>query len=556
MLEGDPQPLDTDVEDYSTDQDDENGLTEMPVMNFLTFVTEGGNLVEYISDKDLSDIGQDVDERHQIDRDSMSDWFAVMERGLDLARMAKKDKTYPFANASNVHYPLVTSAALQYNARAYPAIVPSGDPVKCAVHGEDPQGLKAKRAERVSNYASYQLKTKMMRWEKDTDTLTFIGPIVGTMFRKYWYDPATQAQKSRLCHPGTVIVNNGITDLSEAQAITEEFDLYMHDIESRRRTGWFLDEEIDGEKDLDRMRPQSFIEQMCRLDLDDDGYEEPYVVTMHKDSRKIMRIAAAYDMDDVRVTKAGEGEEPKILAIEQTSFYVDYHFLPSFDGGFMGHGLGALLGDISETTNTILNQLIDAAHYSSMGGGFIGAKDFRIKGGQARFEPGEWKHVNFHGGDIKNGIVPMSFPQPNGVMFQLLGMMIDAGRELSSTSNIMTGDSANANMPVGTVMALIEQGMQVFTASYKRIFRSLKAEFALLSRMNVRYLDPQTYAAFFDVEGEEQPDPRVDFDLSDMDIEPVADPKSVTDRRWQRLKCCWRWQRKALSIRQRRLRAF
>lgn len=177
----------------------------------------------------------------------------------------------------------------------------------------------------------------------------------------------------------------------------------------------------------------------------------------------------------------------------------------------------------------MLNMLVDSGHYSMMGGGFIGAKDFRIKGAQARFEPGEWKHVNFHGGDIKNGIVPMSFPQPSPVMFQLLGMMVDAGRELSSTSNIMTGDAANANMPVGTVMALVEQGMQVFTASYKRVYRSLKAEFELLCRLNARYLPPETYAEFFNVQGEEQPNPQVDFDLRDMDITPVADPKSVTD---------------------------
>ena len=510
-------------DDQAQPDTDDTELSDLAPQDFLNFVTTSGNIVEYLSSKELNDIAMDVDERHKIDKDSMSEWFDVMKRGLDFASMTKEDKTYPHSRASNIKYPLVSSAAMQYNARAYPAIVPSGDPVQCSVNGDDPDGMKSARGERVAEYISYQLKVKNQRWEADTDRLTFIGPIVGTMFRKYWYDPATQTQKSRLCTPGSVVVNNDITDLSEAPAVTEEFSLYMHDIVSRRRTGWYLDEEIDGEEHLDKTKPQEFIEQIRRIDLDDDGYEEPYIVTMHKDSRKIFRIAAAFDLDDVRVSEDGS----QILAIEAAEFYVDYHFLPSFDGGFMGHGLGMLLGDLSETVDTILNQLMDAGHYSMLGGGFIGAKDFRIKGAGARFEPGEWKHVNFHGGDIKNGIVPMTYPEPSGVMFQLLGLMIDAGRELSSTSNIMTGDAANANMPVGTVMALIDQGMQVFTASYKRVYRGLKKEFALCSRMNMRYLRPETYNEFFD--GPEQYDPREDFDLSDMDVTPVADPKSVTD---------------------------
>lgn len=143
------------------------------------------------------------------------------------------------------------------------------------------------------------------------------------------------------------------------------------------------------------------------------------------------------------------------MAIVPAEFYADYHFFPSFDGGFWGYGLGALLGDISETINTIINQMIDGGHYSTLGGGFIGAMDFRIKGNSARFAPGEWKHVKASGGEIRNAMVPMTYPQPSPVMFQMLGLLIDASREISSTSNVMTGDAASATMPVGTVMALI-----------------------------------------------------------------------------------------------------
>lgn len=517
------------MEPQVTSEEVGSDLASLPVIEFLDVVTEGGNLYEYLSEEQLNEISQDVRSRYDDDKGTMSEWLTVMEKGLDLAKMSKTEKNYPYQGASNIQYPVIINAAMQYNARAYPAIVPSGDPVRCAVNGSDVDGMKAARGDRVAKFSSYQLKTGMKRWERDTDRMTFIGPIVGTVFRKYWYDPATQTQKSRLCEPGKIILSNAISDLSEANSITEEFNLYPYEITERQKTGWYADADINNGMDFDENKVEEFIEQICRIDLDDDGYPEPYVVTVHVSSGKVLRVSSAFDADDVRLSE----NDDEILYIEPNAFYVDYHFLPSFDGSFLGHGFGALLGDISDTINTILNQLMDAGHYSSMGGGWIGAKDFKVKGGTGRFAPGEWKVTTQRGDDIRKGIVPMTFPEPSAVLFQLLGVMLDAARDISSTSNIMTGDASNANMPVGTVMALIEQGLQVFTASYKRVYVSLKKEFALLCRMNARYLSPETYSAFFDDMGEDgQPviyNPADDFNLSNMDVTPVADHKSVTD---------------------------
>jgi chaperonin GroES len=118
----------------------------------------------------------------------------------------------------------------------------------------------------------------------------------------------------------------------------------------------------------------------------------------------------------------------------------------------------------------------------------------------------------------------MQFPGPSPVLFQVLGMMVEAGREITSVSNVMTGDAGRQNMPVGTVMALIEQGQMVFTASYKRIYRALQDEFELIARLNKRNLSPERYQMMLD----EQADPQADFDLADLDIQPIADPKAVT----------------------------
>jgi chaperonin GroES len=43
----------------------------------------------------------------------------------------------------------------------------------------------------------------------------------------------------------------------------------------------------------DEDSPHLFIEQHRRLDLDGDGYAEPYIVTVHLRSSKTVRIVAA-----------------------------------------------------------------------------------------------------------------------------------------------------------------------------------------------------------------------------------------------------------------------
>jgi len=277
---------------------------------------------------------------------------------------------------------------------------------------------------------------------------------------------------------------------------------------------------------------------MLRYDLDGDDYDEPYIVTVHKETQKVVLVVSAYDMDTIRT----DGQQ--IISAEAVQYLTHYQFMPAMDGGFFGTGLGLLLGDISETVNSTLNMIMDSGHLSSLGGGFIAAQNFRVKGGAHRIKPGEYKHVNFTGDDVRKGIVPMNFPGPSDVLFSVLGMLIDAGREIASVSDVMTGDAARQNMPVGTVMALIEQGHMVFTASYKRIYRALQDEFEMIARLNAKYLSAQKYAGLLDDPQEQanapgmdtgmpqgagqQFDPATDFDLGDMDIQPVADPKSVT----------------------------
>ena len=483
-------------------------------------IAESPNLALALDDQSLAKLGKAVVDGFNIDEASMSEWKERMQRGLDLAMLVKDEKSYPWEKASNISYPLITSAALQYNARAYPAIVPSTDVVKASVQGGDRDGTKANRAKRVAQFMSWQLKVDSREWERGTDQLTLQLPIVGDVFRKLWWDVTANRVRSQIRLPGKhVIINNNATTLGTAPRVSDLIDLYPHQVKTNFLSGRFREVDIPPKPEDDHS-PEQFIEQLCRHDMDGDDYPEPYIVTVHRETEKVVRVVAAYDMDTVRT----DGQ--RIIAADAVPYLIHYQFMPSMEGGLLGTGMGLLLGDISETINSTLNMIMDSGHLSSLGGGFIATQNFRVKGGVQRVRPGEYRQVNFTGDDIRRGIVDLQFPGPSPVLFQMLGMLIESGREITSVSNVMTGDMGRQNMPVGTVMALIEQGQMVFTASYKRIYLALQDEFALICRLNAKNLDPARYNAFLD---EEQPaDPRADFDLSDMDVLPVADPNSVT----------------------------
>ena len=483
---------------------------------FFQWATSGNNLVIGLKPEEIGPIARQAIEDYRLDKSSMADWLTQMQRGIDLARLVKETKDYPHDKAANVKYPLITSAALQFNARAYPAIVADDRVVKAKVWGKDQSGEKAARADRVSEFMSYQLSASIPEWETETDKLLTMLPIVGTMFRKWWHDPMENRPRCRLIEPGKFMVNAKVKALEDAPRVTEEIPLFPVEIESRIRGQLFEPFEYV-EEGADTQAPQDFIEQHCRYDLDGDGYPEPYIVTVHVATEKLVRMVADYGPGDVILSQEG-----KVVRINRGSYFVAYQFMPGMEGSFWGTGLGLLLGDISETINTLFNMLIDAGHYASLGGGFIGS-ELRMKGGAQRMRPGEWRLLNGLGSDARQALVPLTYPGPDATMFQMLGMLTESGREIASVKDIMTGD-APRNQTATTTMAMIEQGMMVFTAAYKRIFNALKSEYKLLAAMNAATLSPEIYSQFHDMPA----DPQADFGAADMDIEPIADPRSVT----------------------------
>jgi len=127
--------------------------------------------------------------------------------------------------------------------------------------------------------------------------------------------------------------------------------------------------------------------------------------------------------------------------------------------------------------------------------------------------------VDAPGGDLRNALMPLPYKGPDGTLFQLLGYVVDAGRRFAAIADMKVGDGSQAN-PVGTTMALLEQGSKVMSAIHKRCHNAQKEEFELLAKLFSTSL-PAEYP--YEVEGGNRGIKATDFDQR-VDVMPVSDP--------------------------------
>jgi len=467
---------------------------------------ESANIAGELAEDVLSAMASRVIDEYTIDKASRSDWEEEARLSMDAVLQKSEVKNYPFEKASNIKYPILTNSALQFGARSYPAMVPGDKIVKIKVIGPDPMGLKQARAERVSTHMSYQILKEMDGWEDETDTMCHQLPVLGDGFKKVYRDVENSKNCSDFISAMNVVVNQNTKSLRDVPRITHEIELYPYQIEERIRGETFLEFEYgsaggtpgiarpDGKTDSpsDSDAPHVFLEQHRFEDLDGDGLREPWIVTVHKDSGKCVRVVSNYDLQKTRVREDGV-----IVRIPRRDYFVHFPFLPDPNGGFYGIGFGRLLRAIGEGVNTSLNLMIDAAHLQNSGGGFLGS-GMNLKKAQIRIAMNEWTQLNVPGKNIRDAIVPHNFPGPSSTLFQLLGLLIDAGKQIASVQDVLTGDAHAQTMQPTTLLALIEQGLKVFTSIIKRLFRSLAREFRLLYELNRRYPDEEEYQRIID----------------------------------------------------------
>lgn len=474
------------------------------------------NLASHFGEVDLGRIASHVYEGYLQDERSREGWRKVNAAGMDLAMQISKAKSFPWPNCSNVNFPLVTIAALQFHARAYPAIISGSDVVRCKV-GPDPSPEETVQAERVGKYMSYEILEVDQSWEEGQDRLLLNYAVVGCTFKKTFRSPVLGYTTSQVVYAEHLVLDYYAESVETCRRKTHILQMNRNDIiegirasspiyRNVEKDAWFAeggsdfgivqdneDPRRDGTTKPQRTQstPFTMLEQHVWLDLDGDGYEEPYIITIESASRTLLRIVARWDSPS-QVTYNARNQ---IVSISAMEYFTKYGFIPSPDGSVYDLGFGRLLGPLNESVNTSINQLNDAGTMALTAGGFLG-RGAKIRGGVYTFAPFEWKRVDSTGEDLAKSIYQLPVREPSAVLFQLLGLLIDYTNRISGATETMVGESPGQNTPAETSRSMVEQGMKVYAAIFKRTWRSMKEEFRKRYILNGFYA-PLKYRSLF-----------------------------------------------------------
>ena len=489
------------------------------------------NLVEYLDDYVLGSISKKLINDVENDKESRKEWMKTYTDGLKYLGMRfDEQRSQPFEGSSGVIHPILAESVTQFQAQAYKELLPAQGPVKTQIIGQRDANTEM-QAERVAEFMNYYIMNEMPEYDPELDQLLFYLPLSGSAFKKVYYDASIRRPVSKFVPSEDLLVPYEATDLLSAERVTHIVSMSNNEVRKLQLSGFYADIELTGSEvetrdtvtqEIDKIQgvePEYNNDEQRRLyeihtvaeiegfeDLDENGeptgLKLPYIITIDESTHRVLSIRRNYEPDDPIKNKI--------------NYFVQYKFLPGL--GFYGLGLSHMIGGLSKATTSILRQLIDAGTLANLPAGFK-ARGIRIRDEASPLQPGEFRDVDAPGGALRDALMPLPYKEPSGVLFSLLGLLVDSGKRFASIADMNIGDS-NAAMPVGTTVALLEKGTKVMSAIHKRLHYSQRTEFKILARVFGEFLPPvypyETGSGSKEIKLE-------DFSKK-VDVIPVSDP--------------------------------
>lgn len=433
-----------------------------------------------------------------------------------------------FQGASRVVHPMLTEVCVDFSARAIKEIFPSGGPAKDNIIGDETADKVAK-AKRKTRYLNWQLTQQMPEFRAELEQLLTQVPLGGAQYLKLTYDPNKKRPVPLFIGIDDIYLPYAATNFYSAERKTHV--QYVTEIEylQRVRSGMYRDVDLapttadpdisksekannkiegrdDSAYDTDGLR--TIFEIYAIADLEEEYGLAPYIISVDKTSGKVLSIYRNWQEDDE--------------TLDEMQWIVEFPFVPW--RGAYPIGIPQMIGGISAAATGALRALLDSAHIANFPG-MLKLKGGREGGQSERIDPTEVKEIE--GGafsdDIRKIAMPLPFNQPSEVLFRLLGFLVDAGKGVIRTTLEDMADN-QANMPVGTQLARIEQGMVVFNAIHARLHDAMGRTLKVLHRINAMYLEDEEVK---DETGQLLVR-RSDF-LGPMDVVPVSDPNIFSE---------------------------
>lgn len=502
------------------------------------------NIAQDLDEDQKTKIGQEIKKGFQDDDQSRADWLEMHEFWLRLYMQTDSavsmDSERSWGATESI--PILTEACDQFQGRSYKAFFPNETFVSAVPvsHTKDPQKRKMneERAERIGRHLSWQLGIKNKNYKKDKNAL-FLGVAVhGSFFTKTYFN----TYKNQICidnvRPTDLVINYNVGPKRIEEVRRKSHIIYttVGDTENLVQKGYLseaargsygqgdtsynktVDESqglIKGANLIKRDKDAVLVEQQFYYDIDDTQEYRPYLGTIDLASGRLLRLTIDYDADE---------QGNPIGDYEQIQYYTHYKFAENPDG-FYGLGLGQKIGDLNSAVNIGTRQMLDAATLANDGNnsGYISERLCIDGEEEVSLTLGKLKKIPDTTGDLAQGIMMMKFPGPSESLMKMIQFMDARAQRMASTTEATTG-SIEKNQQPTTVLAQIEQAMEMFSSAQMGLSDDLGDELDKIYKLNQKHLPLIEYFTINDT-----PDQITRMDLTDdMMIEPIFDPKYAT----------------------------
>ena len=487
----------------------------------------GENLVDSLPESSMQAIATDYLDGVASDILSRSQFIANYNRGIDLMGLKIEEPSSSRGSRqsiSKIKHPALLEACAASTATAQGQLLPAGGPVKVATVGAagDADDLLARDFESDFNYYLTDIEKG---YYPDTKRGLFLRAYGGTMFKKVYLDPVRKMPVSRVVGLTDLIISEDATDLESALRKTNEILMTSQQVRRMQLLGDLGPAQINTSparrKILDvqglaqaQTRQQDVEHTIyegygCFDPLDygldehaPDGLPLPYKVVIDKDSQQVLAVH--------RNWRKGDDE------FRERQVFVKYGFVPGF--GFLDLGFLHLIGNQTRALTAIWQILVDKGMLANFPGG-LKAKSIRMSTNEINGGVGEWPDVDLGPyDDIRKAFMAMPYGDISQVFMAFAQAIENDVQRLAGTTEIEIGEG-RANVPVGTIMAMLEQQTQQMSAVHKSDHTSQKEELRLLRDLFVENPKSLTKLAR---------DPKrrweVGQEFADLNIVPASDP--------------------------------
>jgi hypothetical protein len=483
------------------------------------------NLAEDIDPSLLAATARTLMERITEDVESRKERDRVYAEGLKRCGLStgadERGEAFSGEEDDSLVHPVITKAVVDFQSSTVKELFPPSGPAKDKIIGKATQE-KVEKARRKAKWLNYQVTEKMREFRPDFEQVLSQVGLAGTAYMKFYWDARLDRPRSEPVYADNIIYPAFASSFAAADRKAHRFTLTAQQVEERVKSGVYVapmigmptpetPERSQTEHEIDRITGaddspsnldglRTIYEVYAYLALENEDSVDPYVVVIDDSTEHVYAVYRNWEPDD-----------DKKLEMQHI---VEFPFIP-WRGGAVG--FVHLIGALSRAASGALNALLDSAHVNNT------PTALRLKGihGQdVEVSPGTITEVD--GGasadDIRKLFMPLPFNPPAPVLFQLLGFITQAAETTVQTTMEKLSE-ARQDAPVGTTLALIEQGLKVFSAIHARLHWAMGDCLRIIHRLNKTYLGTEDVV---DATGEVMVR-RADF-AGPMDVVPVSDP--------------------------------